>query len=224
MATSSDLHLRCTLCERGHLQDVDLRRIIKAVYSSNGLRLPFMRRPNNVAEERARWEVAMAMHAFDRLGVLSDGPRVLVVAPDSGPAVRWLTPQAQMVRELAAPPTALMLEEEDGSFGVIHCARAFETLADLEHALKFSRELHRVLRPGGVAAISAGFRLEGPAPGPPGLLLFDEPELREVVLGDRLTWAVASPLDLSVADPPLERQGDHAWTSVHLLLVKPLSH
>jgi SAM-dependent methyltransferase len=224
LAPPSDLYLRCTLCERGHLQDADLRRIIKAVYSSNGLRLPFMRRPDDVAEERARWEVAMAMHAFDRLGVLSGTPRVLVVAPDSGPAVRWLTPQAQAVRDLPAPPAGLELEEQDGSFGVIHCARAFEGLADLEEASKFARELHRVLRPGGVAAISAGFRLEGPAPGPQGMLLLDEPDLRDSILGDEVTWAIASPLHLAAETPVVERIDPHVWTSVHLLLIKPLFH
>ena len=71
------------------------------------------------------------------------------------------------------------------------------------------RELHRVLRPGGVAAISTGFRLDGAAPGPSGRLLMDEAELRETILGDGLIWATASPLQLAASSPVVEEEGSH---------------
>ena len=52
----------------------------------------------------------------------------------------------------------------------------------------------------------------------------DEAELRETILGDGLIWATASPLQLAASSPVVEEEGSHVWTSVHLLLVKPLYH
>ena len=69
-----------------------------------------------------------------------------------------------------------------------------------------------------------GVPARGAAPGPPGRLLMDEAELRETILGDGLIWATASPLQLAASSPVVEEEGPHVWTSVHLLLVKPLYH
>jgi SAM-dependent methyltransferase len=226
VAPPSDLHLRCALCDRTDLNDRRLRKLISEVYSSNGLgsRLRFVLGPADDRKERARWELAMALYAFDRLGVLSDDQHALVVGPGTGPAVRWLAWQGVRVRHLPDPANPLEFGDEDGSFGVIHCSGTIESLAGLNEARAASRELHRVLRPGGVAAISAGFRLAGTALGPPGLLLLDEAALRQTVLGEGLTWALTSPLDLRASTPLVESRGTYAWTSVHLLLVKPLFH
>jgi SAM-dependent methyltransferase len=222
----SDPYLRCKLCERADLRDHPLRKLIREVYSQNGpgSRLPFGRRPGRSGEKRERWETAMALHAFDLLGVVSDQAEVLAVGSALEPAVRWLTPRTRRVCHLAAATSPLQPDHVDASFGVILCSGAIERLAGLREARAAVRELHRVLRPGGVGAISTGFRLGGAAPGPPGRLLMDEAELRETILGDDLIWATASPLQLAASSPVVEEEGSHVWTSVHLLLVKPLYH
>ncbi|HSD22924.1 MAG TPA: class I SAM-dependent methyltransferase [Solirubrobacterales bacterium] len=226
MTPRRDLQLRCALSDRADLRDGRLRALIKEVYSPKTMswRLPFGRRSASDAEQRSRWEVAMALYAFHRLGVLDGKAAALVVGPQSGPAVDWLSARTDRLRSLQDPVSALAIDEEEGSFGAIQCSRTIERLGERDEARRACLELHRVLRPGGVAALSASFRLEGPAPGPPGLLLLDEPELRAAALGEGLTWAIASPLDLSASHPLMERRGRHAWTSVHLLLVKPLFH
>ena len=59
--------------------------------------------------------------------------------------------------------------------------------------------MHRVLKPGGVAALATEFRLTGDPPGFPGTYFFNEEELRSVVM-DGLDWELASPLELVPAD------------------------
>ena len=200
--------------------------MIRDISSSNGRRsrLPLLRPSLGTAQELGLWAVAMALQAFDSLGVLSQDAEVLVVGPDTGPAVGWLTPRAARVRHLPDPATPLEVGEEDGSFGVILCSGTVERMRGPEEARAAMRELHRVLRPGGVAAVSLAYRLEGSPPGPAGRLLLDETGLRETALGEGLTWAITSPLDLAVSSPLVERDGAHVWTSAHLLLVKPLFH
>lgn len=226
MPPPSDLHLRCKLCDRVDLRDRRLREVIRDISSSNGLRsrLPLLRPSLEPAQELGLWATAMALGAFDSLGVLSQDAGVLVVGPDTEPAVEWLTPRAGSVRHLPDPATPLEVGEEDGSVGVILCSGAVERMRGPESARAAMRELHRVLRPGGVATVSLAYRLEGSPPGPPGRLLVDETGLRETTLGEDLTWAITSPLDLAVSSPVVERAGAHAWTSAHLLLVKPLFH
>ena len=106
-------------------------------------------------------------------------------------------------------------------------------------------EMFRVLKPGGVLAISTEFRLEGNRNGLPGTLLFDEADIQQLVAGSR-SWDLATPLQLAVSDETLSaavpfeeavedsrsgkgwsryphivlRLGEHLWTSVHLTLVK----
>jgi hypothetical protein len=59
--------------------------------------------------------------------------------------------------------------------------------------------MYRVVRPGGVVALATEFRLAGPPPGLPGTVLFDESELRQVLL-EGLDWELPSPLELSISD------------------------
>jgi hypothetical protein len=106
--------------------------------------------------------------------------------------------------------------------------------------------MFRVLRPGGVLALATEFRLEGDHIGYPGLLRFDEPELRALLL-DGLWWDPATPMELQLSDetrvtavemseaiadqesgkrgwsryPHLVlRHEQFLWTSVHVALVK----
>jgi SAM-dependent methyltransferase len=88
---------------------------------------------------------------------------------------------------------ALDLHYDDSSFDGIFSSSSIEhfgPVADIQQSL---REMYRVLKPGGVLALSTEFRLEGPGPGWPGLVLFDEPLLREVIVNS-CPWELTEPL------------------------------
>jgi SAM-dependent methyltransferase len=141
---------------------------------------------------------------------------------------------------------ALALEFEDESFDAVFSSSSIEHFGEFTQVRRAVEEIFRVLRPGGVAALSTEFRLEGPEIGWPWLLRFDEPELRSLLL-DGLWWDPTGPLDLRISDEAVAkavpfadaiddvhagkrgwstyphvvlRDGDYLWTSVHLALVK----
>lgn len=138
------------------------------------------------------------------------------------------------------------LDFEDESFDAIFSSSSIEHFGDFGQVRRSVEEMFRVLRPGGVAALATEFRLEGPGIGPPGLLRFDEPELRSLLL-DGLWWDPGTPLDLAISEQTLAapvqiadamadleseragwtqyphivlRDGDYLWTSVHVALIK----
>jgi SAM-dependent methyltransferase len=151
-------------------------------------------------------------------------------------------PQRLEVRHMSG----LELAFEDESFDAIFSSSSIEHFGDFADVRRSVEEMFRVLKPGGVAALATEFRLEGPGPGEPGLLRFDEPELRSLLL-DGLWWDPATPLDTTISDEtlaspvPIEeaiadletgrhgwsryphivlRDGAYLWTSVHVALIK----
>jgi SAM-dependent methyltransferase len=138
------------------------------------------------------------------------------------------------------------LRFEDESFDAIFSSSSIEHFGDFTDVRRSVEEMFRVLRPGGVAALSTEFRIEGPHMGYPGLLRFDEPELRSLLL-DGLWWDPADPIDTTISDETLaapvpmeEAVADNqsgkrgwsryphivlsdqgfVWTSMHVVLVK----
>lgn len=94
--------------------------------------------------------------------------------------------------------SALELDYEDDCFSGVFSSSSFEhfgTIADVKQAV---REVFRVLRPSGVFSVSTEYRLDGPAPGFDGTLLFDRDALLDVFVQD-LEWDLMDQLDLRVS-------------------------
>lgn len=102
---------------------------------------------------------------------------------------------------------ALDLQYEDGSFDGVFSSSSIEHFGGHAEVQRSMDEMFRVLRPGGVCAVSTEFRVAGPSPGIPGCLLFDTEELASKLIGDR-AWSLISPLDLSVSDATLATKVD----------------
>lgn len=102
---------------------------------------------------------------------------------------------------------ALDLRYEDESFDGIFSSSSIEHFGGHREVERSMDEMFRVLRPGGVCAISTEFRLTGPSPGIPGCLMFDAGEIGPRLVGDR-PWSPISPLDLTVSDATLASKVD----------------
>jgi SAM-dependent methyltransferase len=119
------------------------------------------------------------------------------------PGVHW--PAAWNRRRLVVQHmNALDLAYEDESFDGIFSSSSIEHFGTLDDVGRASREMFRVLRPGGVLSLSTEFRLEGPSPGLPGVLMFDVRQVEERVIGD-LPWAPVSPLAPNVSEATRRR-------------------
>jgi SAM-dependent methyltransferase len=89
---------------------------------------------------------------------------------------------------------ALDLTHEDEVFDGIFSSSSLEHFGTSADARQSFREMYRVLRPGGVLSLSTEYRLSGPPPGLPGILMFEAAEIEDLVKssGD---WELLSPLD-----------------------------
>jgi SAM-dependent methyltransferase len=113
------------------------------------------------------------------------------------PGRHWPSPWNPR-RLVAQHMNGLDLRYDDGSFDAIFSSSSIEHFGTPADVRRAASEMCRVLKPGGILSLSTEFRLEGPPPGPPGLLLFDADDLREHIIGD-LPWSPASPLDLELS-------------------------
>jgi SAM-dependent methyltransferase len=93
---------------------------------------------------------------------------------------------------------ALDLAYEDATFDAIFSSSSIEHFGTPDEVRRSVIEMHRVLKPGGVLSISTEFRLAGPPPGLPGILLFDADDVRTIFLGDR-PWEPVDSLDFSLS-------------------------
>lgn len=132
------------------------------------------------------------------------------------------------------------LPYEDNSFdGIFSCSSIehFGNEADIRKAIE---EVHRVLKPGGVAAVSSEYKIEGSGDGFGNVQLFDRARLERVWL-DGIGWEVQDFLDEKLDDTAyIDFQkavndsdyaatprfhikldnGQYKWTSVHLTFIK----
>jgi SAM-dependent methyltransferase len=115
-------------------------------------------------------------------------------SPERETSLDW-NPRRLVVQHM----NALELRYEDDSFDGIFSSGSIEHFGGLDDIHGSVAEMYRVVRPGGVVALATEFRLAGPPPGLPGTVLFDEPELRQVLL-EGLDWELPSLIDLSISD------------------------
>ena len=90
---------------------------------------------------------------------------------------------------------ALDLRYEDGTFDGAFSSSSIEHFGTLDDVAASLREAFRVLKPGAIYALSTEFRLAGPPPGLPGILMFDWKELQRVVFGSA-PWEVVGPVQI----------------------------
>jgi SAM-dependent methyltransferase len=115
-------------------------------------------------------------------------------APEGETTLDW-NPRRLVVQHM----DALELRYEDDSFDGIFSSGSIEHFGALDDIHKSVEEMYRVVRPGGVVALATEFRLAGPPPGLPGTALFDQDELRRVLL-EGLDWELPSQLDFSISE------------------------
>jgi SAM-dependent methyltransferase len=102
---------------------------------------------------------------------------------------------------------ALELRYDDSSFDGVFSSSSIEHFGDFAATRKSAHEMFRVLKPGGVLALSTEFMLQGPSPGPPMTNLFRPSEIYEYILGDD-DWQLVSPLDTHVSNATLATEAN----------------
>ena len=94
------------------------------------------------------------------------------------------------------------LRYEDACMDAVFSSSSIEHFGGWDTIDQALREIHRVLKPGGIASISTEYLVAGPEGGCPGMQLFDSASiLRRVV--DAFDWTPISPLDFSVSEATL---------------------
>ena len=96
---------------------------------------------------------------------------------------------------------ALELRYEDASFDGLFSSSSLEHFGGLAEVRQALAEMHRVLKPGAILSLSTEYRLAGPPPGIPGVLLFDRREiLEDLGLADGERWIALDALSTELSD------------------------
>ena len=109
-------------------------------------------------------------------------------------ATRW-HPRRLVVQHM----NALDLRYENETFDGVFSSSSIEHFGTATEVLTSLAEIHRVLKPDGVLSISTEFRLSGPPPGLPGILMFDADDVRSLFI-QPFEWDPIGRLDFSISD------------------------
>lgn len=91
------------------------------------------------------------------------------------------------------------LRYEENSFDGAYSAGSIEHFGTLDEIRRAAAEIHRVLKPGGILALTTEFRVEGPGHGSPGLIFFTPELIREYLVGSA-SWDLVDPADFAVSE------------------------
>lgn len=125
----------------------------------------------------------------------------MLTAPGRHSPYPW-NPRRLVVQHM----NALELGYEDETFDAIFSSSSIEHFGTYDDVRRSAEEMFRVLKPGGLLTLSTEFRVEGPPPGVPGVLLFDAEDLARYIIGG-LAWSPISPLEFDVS--AISRQPEH---------------
>jgi SAM-dependent methyltransferase len=95
------------------------------------------------------------------------------------------------------------LRFEDASFDGVFSSSSIEHFGDYDDVRRALAEIRRVLKPGGIAALSTEYRIAGERGSLPGVLLFSEAELHSVLEADDSAWKLVEPLELTLSEATL---------------------
>ena len=230
----------CKLCELGDFSDPDLRALMREIYGRDGeypdgsehrkswevamtaraLRdFGALREDAEVLGVGAGREAtifwltrhvkrvfATDLYLYEDSWSANDSSAKMLAEPSGEPGVGW-NARRLVVQHMDGKD----LHYEDGSFDGIFSSGSIEHFGSYEDIRRSVEEMYRVLKPGGITALATEFRLEGEPPGLPGTVIFNEQELKRVVL-DGVGWELASPLDLSLSEETLGTELD--WWSL----------
>jgi SAM-dependent methyltransferase len=126
----------------------------------------------------------------------------MLTAPEGHWPFSW-NPRRLVVQHM----DALDLRYEDASFDGVFSSSSIEHFGDFGAVRRSAHEMFRVLKPGGVLALSTEFRLAGPSPGPPMTNMFSPSEIYEHIVGDD-DWQLVSPLDTHMSNRTLATEVD----------------
>ncbi len=114
------------------------------------------------------------------------------------PAINWPFPWNPR-RLVAQHMDGRELRYEDESFDGVFSSGSIEHFGTLDQIHQSMREIHRVLKPGGILALTTEFRIDGPDFGSPGLIFFTPELIQERLIGD-LAWTLLSPFDFRLSE------------------------
>lgn len=119
----------------------------------------------------------------------------MMLAPERYWSAAW-NPRRLVVQHM----NALDLQYEDHSFDAVFSSSSIEHFGSLEDVQRSLQEIARVLKPGGILSLSTEFRMAGNGPGLPGILMFDESQIHNLI-ASTANWVPLSPLDFQVSEP-----------------------
>ena len=149
-------------------------------------------------------------------------PKEMLIDPGRFASCPW-DPARLVVEQM----DALDLRFADSSFDGVFSSSSIEHFGDHDDVRRALAEIRRVLKPGGIAALSTEYRIDGDLPELPGILLFDEFGMHSVLAsGD---WTLVEPLDLTISEATVEGTLDfdevaadivagREWSYPHLVL------
>lgn len=122
----------------------------------------------------------------------------------TSPGIHW--PSSWNPRRLVVQHmNGLDLRYEDKSFEAVFSSSSIEHFGSLEDVGRSLDEIERVLKPGGVFSVSTEYRIDGPSPGLPNCLMFDDGELRNLFATGR-PWSLVEPLTVGFSTATLESE------------------